>query len=349
MSIYIGRWDCKVCGLKGNAGPDTHCVGCGSPRSNKVQFYLPENPEAVTDADRLKQAKSGVNWQCNYCGAENPASATHCVSCGNERDGQDSARQERVIHDDEPQVPPPPARREKVVVPPSRSKYWVLLFFLAVAVGVWFIFKPNEFQVTVMGHEWVRMVDIEHYRSFIEQDWDLPGGAKLISRGQEIHHYDQVLDGYQTKTRNVRVQTGTQRKKCGKRDLGNGYFEDQYCDEPVYENRQETYEEPRYRSVPVFRTKYKYEIFRWTKDRTLTAKGNDLKPVDPVETLPGQDWREGQRQATYTLKMQDNDDKTYLEKVNQDFWQKHPDGAKLKAKRNSLGRFYGLEEVGWQP
>jgi Zn-finger in Ran binding protein and others len=352
MSIYIGRWDCPVCGLKGNAGPDTHCAGCASPRSNKVQFYLPENPEEVTAADRLKQAKAGANWQCNYCGAENVASATHCHSCGNERDQKDTARQERVIYDDQPPAPEPAPKRRAVAPPPKKSapfKYGFLVFLLVFALGIWYLFKPNKFEVEVAGREWVRTVDIEHYQPFIEQAWELPSGARLISRRQEVHHYDQVLDGYDTRTRTVRVQTGTRRKKCGKRDLGNGYFEDQYCDEPVYKNKRETYQEPRYRSVPVYGTKYKYEIFRWEKDRTLTAKGSDLTPKFPSEPLPSQDWREGKRTETYTLQLMDKNGKPYSEKVNFAFWQAHPNGAKLKAKHNTMGTYYGLDEVGAKP
>jgi hypothetical protein len=351
MSIYIGRWDCPVCGLKGNAGPDTHCAGCGSPRSKKVQFYLPDNPEEVTDADRLKQAKAGTNWQCNYCEAENPASATHCTSCGNERDQQDTARQERTIYDGQTNQPPLPEPRP--VPPPGKKsgqfKYGFLVFLAILAFVVWYIFKPNKFEVDVTGHEWERTVEVEHYQPFVEQAWDLPSGAKLISRRQEVHHYDQVLDGYETRTRNVRVQTGTRRKKCGKRDLGNGYFEDVYCDEPVYKNKRETYQEPRYRAVPVLRTKYKYEIFRWEKDRTLTAKGRDLKPSFPSEALPDQNWREGRRTETYVLNLADHEGKVYREKVGFAFWQKQAAGAKLKAKRNHLGAYYGLDEPGAKP
>lgn len=351
MTIRVGRWDCPVCGLKGNLGPDTHCVGCGSPRGKDVAFYLPDDAEEVTDADKVRQAKAGADWRCDYCGADNKATDTVCKACGNERTHEDSVRTEKVMYDDEP-----PRQDSAPLTPPKfnpadnkardRRKYRIVVwsFVLLTVFALWYIFRPQGFEVEVVGHEWERTVAIEQNRPFIEEDWQLPAGAKQISQRQDVHHYDQVLTGYQTKTRTVRVQTGTKRVRCGKKDLGNGYFEDVYCDQPVYENRKETYEEPVYKQVPVFQTKYKYEIYRWTLDHTAKATGTDKQPQFPQEDLPGSDWREGKRTETYQLLLRDKEGKQYKETVGLDFWQRKNTGEWLKAKRNALGNFYGLAE-----
>jgi Zn-finger in Ran binding protein and others len=352
MAIYLGRWDCPTCGLKGNAGPDTHCAGCGSPRGKNVRFYLPANAEEVTDADRLKKAKAGADWHCNYCGADNTAEATHCHSCGNERDTQDVTRQQTVDYEGQTKLDtgqlkpvPPPARAKPNPVP----KIAAWLFFLGALAGLWYLLRPVDFELTVAGHEWLRTVEVQQNRPFIEEGWDLPAQARLISQKRAVHHYDQVLDGYVTKTRNVRVQTGTRRRKCGKRDLGNGYFEDVYCDEPVYKNKRETYQDPVYRPVPVYATQYRFEVYRWVTDRTLKAQGTDRNPQFPSEALPGDRWREGPRTETYTLRLTDGKGKVYPQKVNLAFWQRAAPGNKLKGLRNQAGSFYGLDEAGWKP
>ncbi|MCS7019538.1 MAG: zinc finger Ran-binding domain-containing protein [Cytophagales bacterium] len=350
MAIRMGRWDCPVCGLKGNRGPDTHCVGCGSPRGKEVIFYLPEDAEEVTDADKLQQAKAGADWRCDYCGADNKATNIACQACGNERNQEDIARSEKVIynHDISEQQPPPTYTNPADNKARDRRKYRLVVwsFVLFTVVALWYIFKPRPFEVEVVGHEWERTVEIEQHLPFVEEDWQLPANARLISQRQDVHHYNQVLVGYQKKTRTVRIQTGTKQVKCGKKDLGNGYFEDVYCNKPVYENRTETYEEPVYKQVPVFQTKYKYEIYRWTLDHTAKASGADKQPVFPQETLPNNNWREGKRGETYTLILQDKDGKQYREQVTFEFWQQKNKGDRLQAKHNALGGFYGLSEKG---
>ncbi|MCS6967486.1 MAG: zinc finger Ran-binding domain-containing protein [Cytophagales bacterium] len=352
MAIRMGRWDCPVCGLKGNPGPETHCAGCGAPRSKEVEFYLPDDAEEVTQADKLRQAKAGADWHCDYCGADNKATEEFCKSCGNQRTDQDVARQEKVIYYQSSSSTVSSVPEESQRANPAdnkardRRKYWLVVsaFAIVVATGLWVMLRPQKFEVQVVEHQWERTVDIEENRLFTEESWELPVNANLIAQWQAVHHYDQVIVGYQTKTRTVRVQTGTKRVKCGKKNLGNGYFEDLYCDQPVYENRTETYQEPIYRQVPVYKTRYKYQIYRWTVDHTAKASGNDKKPYFPQETLPGSNWRQGKRTEVYRLVLKDKKGKEYHQEVSFQFWQSKSVGDWLPAKRNALGNFYGLVE-----
>jgi ribosomal protein L40E len=98
--IRVGRWDCAVCGHKGNIGYETSCSQCGAPRGKNVKFYLPDESEEVQDERQLAQARAGVDWICDYCGADNKATDTHCRSCGNARTETDINRQTREIRFD---------------------------------------------------------------------------------------------------------------------------------------------------------------------------------------------------------------------------------------------------------
>ncbi|HEX6041077.1 hypothetical protein, partial [Longimicrobium sp.] len=106
---------------------------------------------------------------------------------------------------------------------------------------------------------------------------------------------------------------GSRTYTCGQRDLGNGYFEDIECSEPVYETRTRTesyqvpeyrteeYEEPAYRTeaywdtetvrVPVHRrvavydTFFTYRVATWDSVEVRSAKGDTAQAAWPDTTL----------------------------------------------------------------
>src|SRR6185295_13476869 len=99
-----------------------------------------------------------------------------------------------------------------------------------------------------------------------ESAWEgsLPAGARETGRRREVHHTD-------------RIQTGSRRVRVGKKDLGNGFFEDVYKDEPIYSER------------PVHRTKISYDVDRWIVGRTVKAAGADQAAAWPELVLvPGE-------------------------------------------------------------
>ncbi|NTW49381.1 MAG: hypothetical protein HGB19_06575, partial [Chlorobiales bacterium] len=178
MAIRVGRWDCQVCDHKGILGPETHCPQCGAPRGKNVKFYLPDDSEAVQDEATLKEAKAGVDWICDYCGADNKAANTQCRSCGNARTQTDSGRQERVILNEPPPANEPALRQQDS----SKIKRKAIIYFgiIAIVFALLFaVFRTKEVDVTVTGHTWERIVEVEKYIPVIEEDWSLPQGAKL--------------------------------------------------------------------------------------------------------------------------------------------------------------------------
>jgi hypothetical protein len=169
---------------------------------------------------------------------------------------------------------------------------------------------------------WERAVVVEQRRVVNGEGWELPDSAQVIRQRRRFHHNDEEIIGYRTVTREVprtervrdgtethtreveeRVRTGTREYVCGERDMGNGYFEDIECEEPVYETRtrRETYEEPRYREVtryetvtddepitrpmPVYQTYYTWRVPQWRAVDTLRAQGDTTLPVWPDTTL----------------------------------------------------------------
>ena len=123
-----------------------------------------------------------------------------------------------------------------------------------------------------------------------------------------MYRTERVQAGSETRTRThtERVRTGSERVKTGVRDLGNGYFEDVYEDQPVYEDveRTETYQEPVYRESPVYRKKIRYEVTEWTMLREEKAAGDDRSPAWPEAQLQAGE-REGSRRESYEVLFRD--------------------------------------------
>lgn len=344
MGIQLGRWDCLSCGQKGNLGNVTSCPACGSPRGKEVEFYLPEDADEITEEDLLKEANAGVDWFCDYCSSDNKATATTCKSCGNERSKDDINRATKEYGLD--QVPRSGDKKKPDVgsPPPKKMSVWKkILIFSGITILIFtFILWPRTLKIQVVKHTWERGIEIENNKPVTEEDWNIPGGGTLQTSFRAIHHQDKVFDHYENRTRTKSVKVGTERYKCGKKNKGNGYFEDKYCTRNKYENRTESYRESVYRSVPVYRTRYRYTIFRWIKDHDIKDKGSDKNARWPTENFRDDKWREGKRTEKYMLFYRDKKGKEYHEEVDYAFWNKVNDGQELNAETNAMGSFYGV-------
>jgi hypothetical protein len=123
--------------------------------------------------------------------------------------------------------------------------------------------------------------------------------------------------------REVEKPAGTKRVKVGVRDLGNGYFEDIYETQTVYKTVRESYQEPVYKSVPVYATKYRYEIYRWKPDKVYRTSGRDTSPkwsdaVPPITNTH----REAERYEKYVLHFKDERGNEFSDECSFERWQK---------------------------
>lgn len=359
MAVRIGRWDCSTCGTKGILGPKTRCDNCGATRPKGVKFYLPKDAEIVQDESRIQEARAGVDWICGHCDGQNKAKDTHCLSCGNIRDksSQDIDLQEREYSTGE--VPQESFERERTKHPLEGKtskrksggvfKKIVLAGLLLVAGFIFLRIFPQQIEVTVDQFEWKRTVQMLHHEPVVRESWDLPKGAFETTSFQDVHHYDQVFRGYETRTRSVQVKVGEEQYVCGQIDKGNGYFVDKYCSRPIYENRQEEYQEEVYDQVPVYATKYRYRIMEWVpKERYLLRKeAKDHSPLWPeMSKQPDpQNWKAGKKTEEYYVYVKEPDGDLHQEQVGMKFWTNLTKGQTLQAERSYLfDIYYGITE-----
>ncbi|WP_295151733.1 hypothetical protein [uncultured Ruminococcus sp.] len=295
-----GYWDCPYCDSKGIRGDNQNCPHCGAPVLPGTQFYV---KEGVREEVEQSEVNDDANWICEYCDAQNLSFYDHCHNCGSPR--EEAQRDYFSALTPEPEYEPDPAylakRRKQKIIKKLRF-YGVIALLLAFLA--WFL-TPITRTANIESFEWERNINIEEYKNVEEDDWSLPNNANLHYTKEEVHHYNQVLDHYEKKTKKVakQVQDGYDIER---RDLGNGQFEEERVPRYRTEYETKTYEEPVYRSEPVYRTKYYYDIDKWTKVSDSPSSGKDQSPYWNETGLPTQvnppkigDKREGDRSEKY--------------------------------------------------
>lgn len=219
----------------------------------------------------------------------------------------------------------------------SKAKLLICLATIAVVIfSIIAIAVPRTETMKVEKVIWEYSMDIEKYQTVNEDDWFLPDGARVQRTAREIHHYESVLDHYETKSREVseQVLVGYEEVVVGHRDLGNGYFEDITSQKPIYETRYKTeyYEEPVYRDEPVYKTKYYYEIERWLYDRTETSTGFDRNTYWPEVDLSDNE-RISDKDSKYFVQVINKDEESEKISVKYDEWCEIEEGDEVTVKK----------------
>lgn len=363
MAILEGRWDCSSCGRVGNMGHDVHCPGCGKPRG-AVTFYLPENPEAIADAERLAEAKAGPDWVCAYCEASNRSIADHCTGCGAARaegkarvvgGGDEKELSAEQIRQNEWRAAHPPAPRK------SHTTSIVLGLLACLFVGcsgfgtIGFLIRAGGEQgvggpafrwgaprsgawVTVTSKHATRSIVVETEKRVQDSSWcsSAPADAHVLDRRSK-------QDGTRCEWRDPRA---TRRPLAaigffGTKNLGNGYFEST-PDRSSSSSSSSDSSESKCRNIPVYRDWCSWEAMRWVAVRTPSRARNDALPEwPPVELRAGE--REGAHTQVLGYEAQTSDGELVKMTADESRWIALTPGAKYAA---TFSFFGGLKSVG---
>lgn len=363
MAIREGKWKCPYCAAT-NRGSDLACAGCGSTREADVEFFCEDDAPELTEEQAQAIARGGADWTCETCGTSNRSQAKFCAQCAAPR-GTSKQREEKYESLDSAasqsasaqgfaarptnfnQPPAVPSRRfftTKVGLMAAAAVIVVFIFgILAVGGLAYYLTRTHETDLTVASVDWKRSIEVEELQTLREQKWEdeVPSGARVIDRRREIHSYTKVQTGTKSVTENYteRVQTGTKKVKTGRRNLGNGYFEDVYSDQPVYENKQRTrtVEKPTYRDDPVYKMKVTYDVDRWRTTRTAETAGRDNNPVW-AQIPQGAKVRAGKRMEKYLVRLRDaTNGKTYEHEVAGDVFARFVPGSHCRALISNMG------------
>ncbi|MDX1503464.1 MAG: zinc finger protein [Thermoanaerobaculia bacterium] len=355
MAIREGRWDCATCGRVGNRGPEKHCAGCGHPRGDDVELYLPEDAPEIDNRAALDRALAGPDWNCEHCDGDNPAGYEHCTGCGAPRGESEkrevvdhhtpvsasSARPEPRKRVEAPAGRPSKERREELAREHRRRKKKgcgrrILVGLIVLATLVLLLSwcnRTHEAVATVTGFGWERTIEVEELVTVTEEALpsQVPAGARRTEAGASGGTHTVV----------ERVQVGTERVKVGVRDLGNGFFEDVYEDRPVYELRR--------RQVPVRGPPsggmVRYEIEKWVVAREVRTSGSDRSPRWPDLALEaGQ--RAGERSEALRVFFSDAEGETLRYRARDDAdWRRFAVGQRWRVEATAMGSVRSLSPL----
>lgn len=354
-------WICPFCNNL-NSDNVTNCTSCGSLRtsenetySNFNHIYFTPNGIKRSSEDKFDEIVKNDMSSTSYRSTENNIdSISENIAQSSSRASYQQKKETVNNHSD--------YLRKKSYTHKKYSKssnslfnffydnrkgILITLAIIALVAGLIFLFMPRYYDVSIEQFSWERNIYIEKYQTVNESDWNLPVGGRLHYTRQELSHYEQVLDHYETKTRTVSRQriSGYEEYVVGYRDLGNGYAEEVTSSRPVYETyyETETYQDPVYRSEPVYRTKYYYEIDKWLPERTVTTKQNDHSPYWGEPNLSKVERTSGKTEVyRITVYLADKDEtNTYT--ISYDQWKDLSLGEETKIKV-TLGQAEIVEE-----
>ena len=306
------NWNCIYCGYQNKAENST-CESCGAGKEEAKTDYFGNKPK-MEDYDKVDyNRRTGTEYidtpVSTVSGGFKPIETTALGGFKPIEEPEDTNK----ISDKLKSI-------GNTILDFIRNNGKTLAIAVAAVVSVVFLvwlFMPVTRHATVSGFNWERNIEIEEYKLCHESDWSVPSGGKITSQREEIHHYDSVLDHYETKTKQVSERV-FDHYETHYVDSGNGQAEVEKT--PVYKTvyHTETYEEPVYKQVPVYRTKYDYDIGRWKHLRDLTTEGYDKENVYwPSTDVPTSvsfpsygDERQGSKSETYNIVVIDEEGDT---------------------------------------
>lgn len=300
-------------------------------------------------------ATDASDWYCDFCDSYNPATANFCRNCGAAReqssgqtyeqtmgkvartyDAQGNLVKERDLSTRRQRAPKPQAAPARTGAPGCLK--WLLIIvgvILLGALGYELFLAPKPQDMVVESFDWEQTIQIEELQTVQESDWNLPSDARLQSKSQEIRTYNHVVDHYETEQYEEPEQVLDHYETYTTQvDNGDGTFDVEEHQEPVYrtEYRTRTREVPVYVDIPVYDTKYYYEIERWVPTREVTTSGTDHDPqwgdvtLSPATGEHGTgEEREGGRSGTYGVT--DTDGNRYT--ADKDLWDSLDKGQKV--------------------
>ena len=189
------------------------------------------------------------------------------------------------------------------------------------------IFTPKVYDAQITSKTWNRTISIEELKTFEESDWDVPYGGRVYFSQEELKGYKQEIDHYETVSHQVAKEV-FDHYEYEYSDNGDGTFKENRIAKyrTVYETVYEKV--PVYVDVPVYDTKYYYEIDRWCHSRNENTSGeSDISPYWADFEL-AQNERESGRNETYTLYLQ-TEKKEYTTDVSYSEWNDYKEGDEV--------------------
>lgn len=379
--------DCGRTGIGGIPKSCPGCGAGRDPINQPSETpYLDGDATDITGTSVAAELGTRPDRICDHCGQANHADASSCRGCGQALDVTDETVPTRTYTGIRHHIPKITGRRPtsstssssrtgsagrstfasartataRAVAPaaralgtPARRAAAGGVAVVALVAVVWvswaFAFATKPVTVEVTDLAWSRGVEVEEFRTLQKSSFDPPGDARIHRSYQAVHHHRQVPDGYATETRSRQVAYSSTCTRSVTVDNGNGTFSQRTESYSCTQYRSETYttQVQQYRSEPVYRTKYDFEIDRWVTDFFFTVDDSDAELPYWPEMIPAaraDKHRVGdERTQTYTATLT-NGDRDHEQHPALDVWLDLDVGDELVAHVNRSGK---IRSVDW--
>lgn len=350
--IVEGYWDCKYCGKKDIGGLTKECPNCGNPQDLDVKFNLRKEKKYL-DEETAKNYGKGADWICSHCGSLNRYYKENCIRCGSLKEdskenyfdhklNNDSNNEDKEDYSSNRDNESNYTFKENIYTFLSNKKIYLdkpsklckyITYSIMPIIAIFFMIVlliPRTYSATIESSSWKREIEIEEYKTLKESDWSVPPGGRTYRQSEEIYTYNQVIDHYENVTKQKSRQVLDHYEYTTYytySDNGDGTFtEHKHTNSsPVYVTEYYTVTEPEpvYKLVPVYKTKYYYEIERWVYNRTEKSSGkNNYEPYWPKYSLSGTNERVSNKSETYTLVFRTKN-KKYKTNVSEKLWREY--------------------------
>lgn len=225
-----------------------------------------------------------------------------------------------------------PIRRQKPSPPPPPVKIpWRIIgavaAVLGLGLGLYFLFRTKELDVTVSEVYWSKTVGVDRYQKLERDGWSPdPGAVEVRNEGTRIHHYNHVLVGshrepYEEEYKcgeNCTIEKGTctttpRNCKSNKNGFASCTGGDRVCSpdtktcSPKICKRQASRKVDDYEDQPEYRPYYSWRVWDWAPNRDVSSSGLNTITHWPTEeslalnqnTAPGELERVGRRQEYF--------------------------------------------------
>jgi hypothetical protein len=180
----------------------------------------------------------------------------------------------------------------------------------------------------VTAHSWRRTIVVEQLETKTAEAWEneLPEDVtKIISKRQDVHHYDGTVRREVEEIRTRKVQ-------CGSDYVGGKppRTVPRYCDEKYTTTVTKDVDDI---TKPVYATKVKYEFEVWTAKETKDFTGYD-KDISKAEmvSVDNKTNRIGKSDDAFRIELKTPDGEKYPQNVKKEIWEKLNEGQKIKCK-----------------
>ena len=341
----IENWRCDFCGAY-NKSSERKCKTCGHPRDESAKGYYSVTGEKkstisseISDGD-IYEGSENIYEDMSKSSSEINDIVSGKANAKNLNDAkgefQKTIEKHRASAPDRNAAANVSGPKE---APKSKNGLKIVGVLVAIAViafaVVMVLFSNHKGSFKVTGKTWERSIEVEKQTTVSESGWTLPEGARLDHTASEVRSYNQVVDHYEDVT--VTKYRSVPKTETYYEDLGNGNAQQRTRTTYVNEPYTAVERQPIYKNVPVFDTKYYYDIDKYVFDRTVETSGTDNEPVWGDTNLKDGE-RTGNTKEKYTIKFDDGGKEKSID-TDLEVWKQYKVGDEIALMKNNVGMY----------